>query len=274
MTHVLAKIAKILNLQAHTIERWGFVYRDEQTPWLTLCVRVKSDKANDLYNSKDSLCFFGKFFTRDQQATAEDNVAIIWSSCSTIAAVKHIADTLHGILGYAGNSSSIGVRVKKENVAAARHALMRPNPRITSSNRNVDAVQASIYHYVQVVRRIFKRRPNLMPMYHDIHSYFDQGFSSSGPVNNLRKAVHDAGGCNWESPTRLSHLTGCALDLCDNSADWSHKVRNLLRQMVWKEKSFQKRQDTCEIEPSSIDYEATVALLRTAQKKNKKQYSC
>lgn len=137
MTHVLAKIAKILSRQAHTIERWGFVYRDEQTPWLTLCVRAKSDKANDLYNSKDSLCFFRKFFTRDQQATAEDNVAIIWSSCSAIAAMKHIADTLQGILGYAGNSSSIGVRVKKENIAAARHALMRPNPRITNSNRNV-----------------------------------------------------------------------------------------------------------------------------------------
>ena len=40
--------------------------------------------------------------------------------------------------------------------------------------------------------------------------------------------------------------------------------------MVWKEKSFQHRLDICEVEPSNIDYESRVALLRNAQKKNKK----
>ena len=136
-SHVLEKIAKLLNCPAHSLERWGFVYRNENVPWMKLCVRIPSDKAAALYNSKDSLCFFRKFLTKDQPLPVEENVAIIWSSCTTIAAMKQTADTLQGILGYVGNSSSLGVRVKTEHIAAARQALSRPNPRFTPTNQNV-----------------------------------------------------------------------------------------------------------------------------------------
>ena len=132
----------------------------------------------------------------------------------------------------------------------------------------LDAVQASIYHCVQVVRRILRRRLDLIPMYQDVHNNYDQGFSSSGPVNNLRKVVKSCG-CIWESPTRISHPTGCTLDFSDQSADWSHKFWNLLRQIVWKEKSFQNRLDICEVEPSNTDYEST-----GAKEKQKRQYCC
>ena len=66
----------------------------------------------------------------------------------------------------------------------------------------LDAVQASIYHCVQVVRRILRRRLDLMPMYQDVHKYYDQGSTSSGPVNNLRQVVKSCG-CVWDSPTRI-----------------------------------------------------------------------
>lgn len=135
--HVLAKVAKLLSCPAHSIEKWGYVYRNDQAPWLKICVRVPSDKASGLYNCKDSLCFFRQFLTKDQTMPVESNVTILWSSCTTIAAMKQTAGTLQGILGYVANQSSLGVRVQTAHLAAARQALSRPNPRFTSANQHI-----------------------------------------------------------------------------------------------------------------------------------------
>lgn len=48
-----------------------------------------------------------------------------------------VTNTLKGVQGYVANPQSVGIRVSKEGVAAARAALQHPSVQITTSNQNV-----------------------------------------------------------------------------------------------------------------------------------------
>ena len=94
------------------------------------------------------------------------------------------------------------------------------------------------------------------------------GHTSTGPVGNLWVAIRNVK-CEWTSPMIITHHSGCTLNLLDTNLQSSHDLRDCLRQMVWNEKAFVSREDMCDASPDLLDYQATVALVRSLQTKAK-----
>ena len=68
----------------------------------------------------------------------ENNVSLLWSKKVTNTQdLLTICNTLKGIRGFIANQQSIGVRIEKSGIAAARAALQLPQAGIVASNANV-----------------------------------------------------------------------------------------------------------------------------------------
>ena len=149
------------------------------------------------------------------------------------------------------------------------HSLCRsPSANFTFNlpGHKVDIVQATLYHTVQTARRFFQRRSDLHSMFETLVEHIlATGRTFTGPATTLYKVFMQMD-CVWLSPWRVQIREDEVLELLDMSSDWSHRLRNQLRQMVWREGPFQKRLDMDGARPELIDYESTVALSRKFQK--------
>ena len=140
-SQVVQKIAKILNIRP--VELWGLRINHEKQ-MLTCFVRVAKahevakDKASSLCDSKLRLLFFRPFVSAASPPTVENNVSLLWSNKVTNTQdLLTICNTLKGVRGFIANQQSIGVRIEKSGIAAARAALQLPQAGIVASNANV-----------------------------------------------------------------------------------------------------------------------------------------
>ena len=81
-----------------------------------------------LINSKDPLFFFRPFVSIACPPVPEDGIVIVWANkFDTLSEMITVTNTLKGVQGYVANPQSVGIRVSKEGVAAARAALQHPS---------------------------------------------------------------------------------------------------------------------------------------------------
>ena len=110
-----------------TVELWGMKI-NEQKGMMTCFARVSAEHAILLINSKDPLFFFRPFVSIACPPVPEDGIVIVWANkFDTLSEMITVTNTLKGVQGYVANPQSVGIRVSKEGVAAARAALQHPS---------------------------------------------------------------------------------------------------------------------------------------------------
>ena len=132
---VIDKVKQITKLP--TLELWGLSVNTDKR-LMTCFVRVTKQNAKKLTDSKDAMFFFRPFVSPACPPEKETDVFIVWSTkITTLAELITVTNTLKGVEGYVANQQSLGIRVAKQFIAAARQALQHPTVQYTQSNLNV-----------------------------------------------------------------------------------------------------------------------------------------
>lgn len=132
-TKVLEKIIAILGRR--DVEMWAYKATDDSLHGL---LRVSPAEQLKLMNCKDLTLFFRPFVLPGNTPGKESDIVLLWASkVQNTNELATIANTLRDVHGYIANKSSIGIRVSKASLGAARQALVRTSSRFSQANSSV-----------------------------------------------------------------------------------------------------------------------------------------
>lgn len=129
---IVEKIKQIANIKS--IELWRLKITQEK---MACFVRIPTDKAKYLYDCRDTTFFYRPFVSATCPLVQGPGICIIWANkIGHIHDFVTVTNTLKGVKGYVANAQSLGIRVEKMGIAAARAAIQHP-VQCTASNQGV-----------------------------------------------------------------------------------------------------------------------------------------